>query len=126
MVQLTIIQWLLTFIIYTMLTLAVPALVLYPKVKHCRMATRIFSYFTLGNFYIMNLVYALELLHISCRFTLVVFTVFPAIAAALRLRGISFTHWLAERREQGRRLLQGTYGVKNWLRRRLRRLGFFL
>lgn len=123
MVQLTIVQCLLAFFLYTGLTVALPALVLYPKVAHCRAVTRFFVYFSAGNFYIMNLVYLLELLHISYWWTLVPCTVIPAAVLYVRLHGVPFRAKVAEGNEQVNRLLRGSYGRKNWLRKGLLRAG---
>lgn len=117
MEQLTIVQWLLAFFVYTGLTVALPAIVLYPKVSHCRAVTRFFVYFSVGNFYIMNLVYALELLRISCWPTLVLGTVLPAAVAFIRLRKIPLRKRFKASNEQMNRVIRGSFGVKNWLRR---------
>lgn len=123
MVQLTILQCLLAFFLYTGLTVALPALILYPKVAHCRAVTRFFVYFSAGNFYIMNLVYLLELLHISYWWTLVPATVIPAVLLYIRTHQVSVRAVYAAGNEELNRLLRGSYGRKSWLRHRLRRAG---
>lgn len=122
MVQLTIVQFLLAFFIYTGLTLALPAIILYPKVAHCRVVTRFFVYFTVGNFYLMNLVYVLELLHISCWLTLVAGTVIPAGVLLVKIREIPVRTHLKSSNERIDRVIRGSFGVKNWLRRLFRAL----
>lgn len=124
MVQLTIVQCVLTFMIYTGLTVALPALVLYPKVAHCRAVTRFFVYFSVGNFYIMNLVYALELMRISCWPTLVAGTLLPAGVVYVRVHKIPLRARLKAFNEQMNRVIRGSFGVKNWLRRFARRLSY--
>lgn len=126
MVQLTVIQWLLAFLIYSGLTVALPALVIYPRVAHCRAVTRFFFYFSIGNFYLMNLVYLLELLHISNRLTLLLGTVLPAVCFAVKLRGIPLREHLEDSRRRLQRLIKGSFGIKNWLRQSAKRLGFRL
>lgn len=122
MVQLTVVQWLLAFLIYSGLTVALPAFVIYPKVKHCRAVTRFFFYFSLGNFYLMNVVYLLELLHISCRVTLVLCTLLPAAAAFIRIRKISLSERIRESRGRLQRVIKGSFGAKNWLRQTIKKL----
>ena len=122
MEQLTIIQWLLAFLIYTGLTVALPALVFYPKVAHCRVVTRFFVYFTVGNFYIMNLVYVLELLRISCWPTLVLGTVIPAVILYIKVRKIPLAVRLRNYNEQMSRVIRGSFGMKNWIRHRIKGL----
>ena len=122
MVQLTIIQCLFAFFAYTGLTVALPAVVLYPKVAHCRAVTRFFVYFSAGNFYLMNLVYLLELLHISYWWTLVIGTVLPAFIMYVRFRNIALLARLKHSGERARRLARGSFGVKNWMHRSQKRL----
>ena len=117
MVQLTIVQFLLAFFLYTGLTVALPAIILYPKVSHCRVVTRFFVYFTAGNFYLMNLVYMLELMHISCWLTLVAGTVIPAGMLLVKTREIPVQANLRSANERMDRVIRGSFGVKNYLRR---------
>ena len=122
MEQLTIVQCVLAFFIYTGLTVVLPALVLHPKVAHCRAVTRFFVYFSVGNFYIMNLVYVLELMKISCWPTLVAGTLLPAGVAYVKVRKIPLLVRLKAFNEQMDRVIRGSFGAKNWLRRCARRL----
>ena len=89
MEQLTILQFVVVFCIYTGLTVVLPAILLYPKVSCCRAATRFFVYFTAGNFYFMNLVYVLELCHISCWLTLVEVPVLRAGILYVKTRNVA-------------------------------------
>ena len=66
-------------------TVLLPALVFYRKVKAFPAAGRFLIYFTIGNFYIINLVQVLELAYLSCRGTLLLFTLVPAGVAAVRI-----------------------------------------
>lgn len=122
MVQLTVIQCLLAFFVYTGMTMALPALILHPRVAHCRAVTRFFFYFSVGNFYLMNLVYVLQLLRISCWVTLVAGTVIPAVVAYIRIHRIPVRLRMQAYHEQMNRVLRGSFGVKNWLRRFLCRI----
>ena len=113
MTGLTMLQFVTVFLIYSGLTVALPALVLYPLVKNCRAVTRFFCYFTIGNFYLMNLVYLLQLLHISYWITLVAGTVIPALMLYVRIRGISLRAIWRRGYVRSGRLLRGTFGWKN-------------
>lgn len=117
MEQLTVLQWLAAFFAYAGLTIALPALVLYPKVKDCRAVTRFFFYFSVGNFYLINVVYALQILHISYRITLVAAMLLPAAVCYLKIRRIPVREAFTHHREQLGRVIRGSFGVKNWLRR---------
>jgi hypothetical protein len=90
MTQLTILQCLGVFSAYSFLTLVLPSFVLHNIVKGRRLLERMLFYFICGNFYMANIVYLLELLHISYRFTLVAATIFIAVFLWLRLNGKSF------------------------------------
>lgn len=122
MVQLTVIQWLAAFLAYAGLTIALPALVIYPRVKHCRAVSRFFFYFSVGNFYLMNVVYVLQLLHISYCVTLIAAVAVPALTGYLRVRKIPVREAYRRQKEQIGRVVRGSFGVKNWLRRTFRML----
>ncbi len=74
---LTILQVIWSLASYLVMTLALPALLLYRKIKHLRFCERFIAYQMVGNFYMMNLVSVLELLHISNRVTLTLLTILP-------------------------------------------------
>jgi len=60
----TILQAVCLFIIYTVLTVVLPELVFHQKYKGRRTGERLMLDITVSNFYIMNLVFILQLLHI--------------------------------------------------------------
>ncbi len=126
MEALTVLQCLAVFLIYTGLTLALPAIVIYPKVRHCRAVTRFFFYFSIGNFYLMNLVYFLQILHISYWPTLVAGVVIPSAAAYGKFHDMSIPARFSEFRIRINRVASGSFGLKNWLRRGIKNLGLFL
>ncbi len=82
---LTIIQLTGLFLIYSCISVFLPALIFYPKFKSETFQARFMIYLTIGNFYIINIVLFLQILHISNRFTLIVFSVVPAFLAAVRV-----------------------------------------
>lgn len=85
METLNVIQFTQLFIGYIGFTVGLPALVFYRKVKRFSAAIRFLIYFTIGNFYVINLVQVLELFHISYRLTLIVFTFVPAFLVFIKI-----------------------------------------
>ncbi|MCD8014048.1 MAG: amino acid ABC transporter permease [Lachnospiraceae bacterium] len=71
---LTILQFVSVLFWYLLLTTGIPALIFHRKAAGLGLSVRFFFYFLIGNFSLMNLVFALQLLHISNRVTLVLGT----------------------------------------------------
>ena len=71
MTMLTILQMTGIFALYSVITVGIPALFFHVKVRDRRALERFMVYFTIGNFYIMHIVFALELMHIANRITLI-------------------------------------------------------
>jgi len=120
--MLTVLQILGTGAGYLCITLFLPWLALHRKLTGFSMSARLMAYFVTGNFYIMNLVMLLQLLHISFRWTLALGTMLPFAALAVRrYRGSFF-----ERLERGvfcvRLAAEGQRGKKTILLRLGRRL----
>ena len=88
MATLNVIQLIQLFVGYIVLTVGLPSLVFYRKVRDFSAAERFVIYFTIGNFYVINLVQVLELLHISYRITLLIFTFVPAALAIIKIHNI--------------------------------------
>ena len=78
-------------------------------------SVRFMIYFLAGNFYIINLVYLLQFLHISCRLTLFLGTAAPFTAAAVRRYRGSFLQLLEKRLGQIMLVLGGETGRKTLL-----------
>ena len=110
---------------YLGVTLVLPWLLLRRKFAALRTPARFMAYFMAGNFFCMNLVFLLQLLHISNRVTLILGTALPFLAAAaVKHRGALPA--VLERRTRGVRLLmEGEMGFRTLLLRagnRLRKL----
>ncbi|MCD8068019.1 MAG: amino acid ABC transporter permease, partial [Lachnospiraceae bacterium] len=86
MVTLTIIQTTVIYIIYMTLTCGVPFFLFNPKLRDFRLVVRLMMSFMIGNFYIMNLVFLLQLAHISNCFTLLAGMIIPAVLVYLKTR----------------------------------------
>lgn len=113
MSMLTVLQAIGIFCAYSFLTLALPALVLGKLVAHRRLGERFLFYFLFGNFYIMNLVFVLELLHIAYWGTLLLGTVVPAFLVWRKIWHVSVKEKFTSFIVKLRRLLQGYVGGRN-------------
>ena len=116
MTTLTILQTIGIFAAYTCMSVLIPALILYKRVAKYRTIMRFMIYVTVGNFYMMNLVFLLQLLHISNRITLILFTLIPAGYAFLRQNGISIRTVSRVQYEYVMRLSCGQLGIRTFLR----------
>ena len=85
METLNVFQFILLLVGYLGFTVGLPGLVFYRKIKHYTGAVRFLIYLTFGNFYVINLVQVLQLLHISCRATLILFTFVPAVLLSVKI-----------------------------------------
>lgn len=123
--MLTILQIIWVTAAYLTVTLVLPWAFLRGRFRTFRLPARFIAYFTIGNFYCMNLVYLLQILHISCWLTLVLGTLAPFLVMAA-------VHWkksvgagLARVLERLRLVSEGEMGFKTLmlrLRRRIRTL----
>lgn len=68
--------------------------------------------YTFGNFYIINIVFVLQLMHISNVFTLCLVTALLSVLIGCRVNRISLKALIKKNGEVFRKLLQGTMGVK--------------
>lgn len=111
---------------YLGFTVGLPALVFYRKVKQFPAAVRFLTYFTIGNFYVINLVQLLELLHISYRVTLFLFTFVPAFLLSVKLYQIPVVSYVKTVFGECRHYILRELGFKSFWRHRWRELKVFL
>ena len=102
---------------YLTMTFVLPAILLYRKIQNLRFCERFMVYQMVGNFYMMNLVSVLELLHISNRVTLILFTIFPWAAIYIVLHKKKPVDMLYGGFDYLERLAGGQFGVRLFLRR---------
>ncbi|MEI3173501.1 MAG: hypothetical protein V8S76_05330 [Lachnospiraceae bacterium] len=76
------------------------------------MSEKFLMCYTFGNFYIINIVFALQLMHISNVFTLCLVTALLSVLIGCRVNRISLKALIKKNGEVFRKLLQGTMGVK--------------
>ncbi|MGN0398550.1 MAG: hypothetical protein ACI4EO_00340 [Blautia sp.] len=126
METLNVIQFIQLFIGYLGFTVGLPALVFYRKAKRFPAAVRFLIYFTIGNFYIINLVQVLELLRISYRITLSVFTFGPAAILIVKIYHIPVASYLKKVLEECRHYILREMGFKTFMRHRWQEIKVFL
>lgn len=107
---------------YVAFTVLLPALVFYRKAKRFPAAVRFLIYFTIGNFYIINLVQVLELAFISYRSALLIFTFVPAALAAVKIYRIPVVSYCRTVGDELRHYILRELGFRSFLRHRLREL----
>lgn len=113
MKMLTILQFSEIFLVYIIVTTWLPSLVLRSVLLERKLSEKFLISFLAGNFYIMNLVYFLQILKISNRYTLIIFSVIPAIFMGVKINHIKFKPALALAYKNMKRLSEGKYGFKN-------------
>lgn len=124
MTMLTVFQIIGVSAAYFGVTLFLPWILLRRRLVALRTPVRFMAYFLTGNFYCMNLVMLLQLLHISHRATLIIGTLAPFLAVAAKHRG-AFLSILEKRSGRVRVLLEGEMGFKTMMLRagsRMRKL----
>ena len=126
MKTLNVIQFIQLLIGYLGFTVGLPALVFYRKVKRFPAAVRFLIYFTIGNFYVINLVQVLELLHISYRITLFLFTFVPALLLSVKIYHIPVISYVKKVLDECRHYILRELGFKSFMRHRWQEVKVFL
>ena len=126
METLNVIQFIQLFLGYIGFTVGLPALVFYRKVKRFPAAVRFLIYFTIGNFYVINLVQILELLHISYRMTLFLFTFVPVFLLIVKMYHIPVIVYGKNVLSECRHYILRELGFKTFLKHRWQELKVFL
>ena len=121
--MLTILQTIGVAAAYLTATLLLPWALLRRRLTGFRLPARFMACFMIGNFYCMNLVYLLQLLHISGRLTLVLGTLAPFMAVAAFQWKASLGARLERRLEQLRQVFEGELGRRTLMLRLGKRLG---
>ena len=100
------------FCSYLLVTVGLPAFVFGKKLQGHRAPERFLLYFMTGNFYVMNLVFALQLMKISYPVTLILGTLIPAIIVRIKVNQIPVKETFLNFSEKFRRLAGGQMGTK--------------
>ena len=105
------------FAAYTGLTVLLPAIMFRRILAGRRLSEQFLMCYTFGNFYIINIVFAVQLLHISGFWTLVLFTVVPGILIWSRVNRVSLRELCMKTGIVCKKILQGSMGIKGFLYR---------
>lgn len=117
MTTLVILQFVGIFAAYTGLTVLLPAVMFRRVLRGRRLSEQFLMCYTFGNFYIINIVFAVQLLHISNFQTLVLLTLVLSVLIWSRVNRISLRKLIIKNAEACRKLLQGSMGIKGALYR---------
>ena len=112
--------------LYSLLVLCVPAAVLGKKLSNRRLCERFLIYVVFGNFYIINIVFILQLIHISNMFTLIVAYLCPILYAIIKPRRKELMRLYLRAQENVSRLLRGTLGIKTYIKQSFKAIRNFL
>ena len=126
MTTLNVVQLIELFIGYIGYTVALPALIFYRKVKVFPAPERFLIYFIIGNFYTINLVQLLELLHISYRITLFIFTFVPAALLIVKFYNLPVVSYIKRVADEFRHYIHREIGFKTFMRHRWQEIKVFL
>ena len=105
------------FAAYTGLTVLLPAIMFRRILAGRRLSEQFLMCYTFGNFYILNIVFAVQLLHISGFWTLVLFTAVPGILIWSRVNRVSLRELCMKTGIVCKKILQGSMGIKGFLYR---------
>lgn len=105
------------FAAYTGLTVLLPAIMFHRILAGRRLSEQFLMCYTFGNFYIINIVFAVQLLHISGFWTLVLFTAVPGILIWGRVNRVSLRELCMKTGIVCKKILQGSMGIKGFLYR---------
>lgn len=105
------------FAAYTGLTVLLPAIMFRRILAGRRLSEQFLMCYTFGNFYIINIVFAVQLLHISGFWTLVLFTAVPGILIWGRVNRVSLRELCMKTGIVCKKILQGSMGIKGFLYR---------
>ena len=117
MTTLVILRFVGIFAAYTGLTVLLPAIMFRRILAGRRLSEQFLMCYTFGNFYIINIVFAVQLLHISGFWTLVLFTAVPGILIWSRVNRVSLRELCMKTGIVCKKILQGSMGIKGFLYR---------
>ena len=122
---LVILQFIKIFAAYTGITVLLPAFMFRRMLKGRRLSEQFLMCYTFGNFYIINIVFALQLMHISNVFTLLMVTVLLSVMIGCCVNHISLKAQIQKNGKIFRKLLQGSMGIKEATFRIRRKMAMF-
>ena len=105
------------FAAYTGLTVLLPAIMFRRILAGRGLSEQFLMCYTFGNFYIINIVFAVQLLHISGFWALVLFTAVPGILIWSRVNRVSLRELCIKTGIICKKILQGSMGMRGALYR---------
>ena len=117
MATLVILRFVGIFAAYTGLTVLLPAIMFRRILAGRRLSEQFLMCYTFGNFYIINIVFVVQLLHISGFWTLVLFTAVPGILIWSRVNRVPLRELCMKTGIVCKKILQGSMGIKGFLYR---------
>lgn len=113
MTALVLLQFVSIFAVYTGITTALPAVMFRRILKGRRLPEQFLMCYTFGNFYIINIVFVLQLLHISNWYTLTGTTMVLSMGIGIMANRISVSGVLKKSGRIGKKLLSGSLGGRS-------------
>ena len=119
MTTLKIAEFISMFIAYTGVTVLLPAFIFRKILQNRRSAEQFLMCYTLGNFYIINIVFVVQLLHISNIFTLIGMTVLLSLVIWIYIEKVPVREKMLSYGKTNRKVIQGKIGLRTILHRYL-------
>lgn len=111
MTTLKILQFVGMFAAYSAVTVWLPSVMFRSLLQNRRLSERFMMCYTFGNFYIINLVFVVQLLHISNRFTLILVTLLPSMFIWKRVNHVPLKEKALRLGKIGKKMIQGKLGI---------------
>ena len=119
MTTLKIAEFISMFIAYTGVTVLLPAFIFRKILQNRRSAEQFLMCYTFGNFYIINIVFVVQLLHISNIFTLIGMTVLLSLVIWIYIEKVPVREKMLSYGKTNRKVIQGKIGLRTILHRYL-------
>ena len=119
MAVITFFQLLKLLAVYLLITVFLPHFVLGKTLKLKSRYEKFITYTVIGNFYVINLIYLLEILHIAYPVIIFLFTFGPAVGLKIILENIPIKDIILDKIEILRRLVGGQLKLKAYISQRI-------
>lgn len=123
MTTLKTLQFIGMFVAYSGLTVWLPSVMFRNLLQNRRLSEKFMMSYTFGNFYIINLVFLVQLLHISNRFTLILVTGLPAVTVWAKLQKIPVREIVLSFGRNSKKIIQGKLGIHTVISRVIFQIG---
>lgn len=123
---LTLLQFIQILSLYLVVTVCLPAWVFHKKLSNFSLSVRLLIYYVIGNFFVINLVFLLQLLHISHWVTLLLGTAAAAGILGVRNNGLKPVAALRQLWKTMEPILCGRMGYRTFLLKTRKGIGTYL